>query len=72
MVHVQLDGTGFRIGGRPVPPRVLAGAIAACGHWHERPVVVAAVGASAVREAATPLLSALWSPFSAPWPSPRW
>jgi hypothetical protein len=59
VVHVPVDRTGFRVAGRPVPPRMLAKAIRSCPEWRGRPVVVVGRGTSAARVAGGALMSAL-------------
>jgi hypothetical protein len=65
VVHLVLDGAGFRIAGRPVPPRMIAAAVRACPEWRGRPVLVLPVGPAddaageAVTAAAGTLLAGL-------------
>lgn len=59
IVHVLFGDSGFRVAGRPVPPRMLAKAIRSCREWRGRPVLIITTGNSAVQVAGGALLSAL-------------
>jgi hypothetical protein len=66
VVHVTVGSSGFRIAGRPVPPRMLAKAIRCFPQWRERPVLIVPVGSRPTPAAAGGLLSALAAALGVP------
>ncbi|MFC3499546.1 hypothetical protein ACFOOK_00835 [Micromonospora krabiensis] len=66
VVEIDVDRTGFRVGGRPTPPRMLARLIASCRPDPHQPVVVVARGATVGGTAADLLYGGLADALAVP------
>ena len=66
VVHLHCGWGGFRVAGRPVPPRMLARVIRCCSEWRRRPVLVLTAGGPHAERADGPLLSALAAALDVP------